>query len=468
MAGTGSPPISSPNQLGLNLDNSQTYNNLVAPDWMEKVYGLTGGYNVLSLLIDRIRRAADNGAMSTPRKVDARLGQYTRYVLGQYVVSAQVATQTQSGNNVILTFADPTYAFFRTQDVIQNNTSSNIQGRVISPNFTAGTITIAPIDDSTPLVSTDWATGSGIVALYNAQPYSSTGRAPIYQVPFPTYNYTQTLRESTWINRMDKYKTYPKTSGGMNWAYAQEKLIEMSLATQLENLAWFGVRGLVSSDNTRQSGGLDWAIADQVRGGVYRTVTSPPVAQDLLNYFNDVATNRNEQTVTEVHLVGRGFIGLVQTLLTNNQLQATGVNNTMERINGELIKGFDAMTYAAQGINHVFIHAPALNNSTLYPNISKITGLPGALSTYSCYTIDTGTFMDAENMMTVPSMEHLYFGDNPIQYGVIQGLDKNPFTVGSANNAMISTSSDGTGLEALIDCSYDFMAKYMGVFKLAY
>jgi hypothetical protein len=469
MAQQNSAPQPSPNQLSQNYDSAAVYNNLVAPDWFQSVYGQSGGFNVLTTLTERIRSRAFNGAQTMPRKVEARLGQFYRYVLGQMVVSAQIATSTQSGVNVILTFSDPTYSFFRTDDTVQNNTSQNINARVISPNFTPGTITLAPVDDSTPLNASDWAVGTGIVVIGNAQPYSSNARASIYQLPFPTYNYTQTFRETITINRLDTYLTYPKDSAGRNMAYAQFKYAEMYLANQLETSAFFGVRGLSQATDTRTFGGLDWAINDPIRGGVSVELVSYPTQQDFYNYWNDIAGNRNQQHVEMIHLCGRGYLGLIQQLFTQNQIQYAGTRNTLELINGELVKGFDTYTFAAQGITHIFVHAPLLNNNTLFPNYSKINGL-GALpiSSYSCYTIDTGTFMDSENNMILPSMEQLYFGTQPITYNVVNGMAPDPFGMGLDSNVAVATAQDANQMNMIVDTAWDFMAKYMGCMKLAY
>src|SRR5271170_7057947 len=101
------PIIASPNQSGINYDTSALANAINAPDWDDQVFDQSGGYNVYTTFIDRMMRLKGYKT----RQVTSRIGQFTRYVQGLRVFSAQIAsTPVASGNNLVLTWTQPSYA----------------------------------------------------------------------------------------------------------------------------------------------------------------------------------------------------------------------------------------------------------------------------------------------------------------------------------------------------------------------
>ncbi len=366
-ANPGSPIITtSPGQIGTNFDTSTYVNMLVQPDYFERVFGLDGTYNkfALPIIIERLRTMA-MGGVTMPYQIKGRDSAYTLYVQGEMGVSTATASAASSGQNVVITFQDSTYALFRNTDIIQNNASGNVMGRVISPDFTPGSITIAPVNDAIPLNVNDWnVANQTIMVVGNAQANLSAGRSSLYQVPFPYVFYTQTFRETVKIKRMDDYLTYPKT-GGKNWIMAQEGFVVDWLNKQIAMSSLWntgGIAGASGTNPTRMFKGLKNSIADPVIGGVFMQWQSYPSQNDILNYWRELANKRRYEKSTFIHVVGRGYLELIQNLFTTPVILPVGVNNTLDKRTMQLIDGLDAYSFAFGAITHVFIHEPAMND----------------------------------------------------------------------------------------------------------
>jgi len=472
-ANPGVPIITtSPGQIGTNYDTAAYVNMLAQPDYFERVFGLDGTYNkfAIPIIIERLRTMAMKGA-SMPYQVKGRDSAYTLYVQGEMQVSTATASATASGPNIIITFQDTSYALFRNTDIVMNNASANVLGRIISPDFTPGSITIAPVNDGIPLNVNDWnVVNQTIIVIGNAQANSSAGRSSLYQVPFPHTFYTQTFRETVKIKRMDDWMTYPK-SGGKNWIMAQEGFAVDWLNKQIAMSSIWNTGGIVGAQGnnpTRMFQGLKNSIGDPVIGGVFMQWQAYPSQNDILNYWRELANKRRYEKSMFIHVVGRGYLELIQNLFTTAVILPVGINNTLDRIDpmtAELVKGLDCYTYAFGGINHVFVHEPAMNDA-YYNNPCTITGLTQySQATLSCYTLYQGIFQNAENTAAIPYMGETYFGDKPVIIGISHGMAEDPFFMEKLSpevGVSISTSEDSNTLQILMDKGYYFISTYMG------
>ncbi len=470
----GGVPVNqpSPNQTGYIYDVAATANGLVKPDYFDTVYSQDGGRNKYKypVIVERLRRQY-YGADSMPRKVDARGGVFNRWVMGERMVKATVLNATQSGSAITINWQNPNYGLFRRDDMVVNTLAAGVTARVISGNNTQGYITIAPIDDNIPLNLSDWnIPNRNIVAYSNAQASLSTGRQPLYDNPYITTNYTQTMRESVKINRMDTFGTWA-TANGRPWVYAQQGISYDWLVKQICFSALIAQKGWSTGGNslyTRTFMGLNQAIGDPVRGGVYEQFDWVPQPIDFTNYWEQVSNKRNYNKTHLLHICGRQYLTFIQQYFTNPLITQAGVWNTLESMEGNLIKGLDAYTFAASGINHAFIYEPALDDPGMSANTSQITGLQSyGIGSLQCYTLDIGDFVDPVNNMRVPAMEQLYFGEKPIRMGVVRGLAADPFLNQIAEETgigidTISTSEDSNALHWLVDTAYDNMCAYMG------
>lgn len=462
----------SPNQTSYIYDVAAVANGLVRPDYFATVYAQDGGRNKYKypVIVERIRRQY-YGMDSMPRRVDTRGGVYNRWVMGERIVQGTVASASASGQNITITWQNPNYGLFRTDDMVINTLAANVTARVMSGNGTKGYITIAPIDDNIPLTITDWnVVGRNIVVYGNAQKSLSTGRQPLYDLPYITTNTTQTFRESVKINRMDTYQTWAEHNG-RGWVYAQSDISYEWLMKQMCLSALVNQRGWVSQGSslyTRTYMGLNQSIGDPVRGGIYNQFDWIPQPIDFINYWTAVSNKRNYNKTKLLHIVGRQYLSWIQTYFTNPLITQTGVWNTLDSMEQELIHGLDAYTFAQDGIQHAFIYEPALDDPGLSANFSTITGLQNySIGSMQCYTLDIGDFEDPINGMRVPSMEQLYFGEKPIRMGLVHGLAGDPFFGRISEQTgigidYISTSEDSNSVQWIVDSGYDNMCAYMG------
>ena len=470
----GGVPINapSPNQTNFNYDIAAYANGLVQPQYFETVYDQSGGRNKYKypVIVERLRRQYC-GMDSTPRKVEARGGVFNRWVMGERMVKATILNAVTVGNTIQINWQNPNYALFRNLDMVINTLAANVTARVVSADFTVGYIIIGQIDNSIPLNIGDWNVPGRVITAYaNAQPSLSQGRQPLYDLPYITTNYTQTMRESVKINRMDTYQTWAKQNG-QGWAYAQSTISYDWLVKQMCLTALVSQKGWQTGGNslyTRTYMGLNQAIGDPIRGGVYQQFDWVPQIADFTNYWTAISNKRNYNKTHLLHIVGRQYLSWIQTYFTNPLITPTGVWNTLESMENEIIHGLDAYTFAQDGIEHAFIYEPALDDPGLSANKSTITGLTQyGIGSMQCYTLDIGDFEDPINQMRVPAMEQLYFGEQPIRMGLVHGLAQNPFLNQVAEEAgigidIISTSEDSNAIHWIVDTCHDNMCAYMG------
>lgn len=125
-------------------------------------------------------------------------------------VSGVIYTATQSGNNLVLTFTDPTLATFRVGQKVNDNLMNEGQVIIAAP----GTVTIQPFANAAgtqlnPLTAgtqfkvNTTMTGVGKVAAT----FNSVGTTSLYDNKDTQTDYTEITRESLQIARMEK----------MNW-----------------------------------------------------------------------------------------------------------------------------------------------------------------------------------------------------------------------------------------------------------
>ena len=477
MAQPGVPyVVPSPNQLSSFYDTAAIFNQLLEPDYYDRVFSLAGGYDmaVMPLIIERMRNYHETTA---PRRVYGRGGANVRYVQGEMQVQQPVASVVASGNNLIITWQDPTYKWFRYADDVINNTSANIHGTVISPDLQAGSITIAPPNDGTALSVSDWNTvGQVISVVGDAFPMRSVGRIGISQLPVGVTNYTSTFRDDVKIWDADTYITYPRTDSGNPWIFAQQDLTNMWMNKRVALAALYSTKGVMnanSSNPTFKFQGLDQAIGDPVTGGVYDLMPVMPTATDFYDYWTTLSNKRYVEKNTMYHVVGRDYLTMIQNVITTPLITYPGIYNTLERVPGaKIIEGLDAYTFSVNAIRHIFIHAPELNDQVVNGNNSQLAGMQNyGLASASCYTLDMGSICSPQGGSTPPSMEEVYFGKQPLVLGVIEGMAADPFFMGGLAPEVrkgvktVSTTENSNSLSIIRNIGYNFTCPNMGCHK---
>ena len=180
-------------------------------------YDRSGGYNKASMVIDIINQAGGS------ERSTAKDGKMETYKRGKINVVNQIASVTQSGNNIILTFVDPTYNKFIPKDVLQD-TNYNL-GRCIST--APGTVTLQNYPDASVAMSATTQFQVGTLAKLMANisgNYGSAGTANRLWVPYDTVDYYSTVRASYTLTAADKIETYISTVDGSPYYYWENEL----------------------------------------------------------------------------------------------------------------------------------------------------------------------------------------------------------------------------------------------------
>ncbi len=440
--------------------NNLLLNSLNMDDKSKAVYDFSGGYNLIDFLATRNAPA---------RRIDGDLGRFSKPLMGNNAVVAQVASTSLSGDILTVNFTNPAYNVFREQVVCSDGTAANNQGRIISkgPGFVKMETTPGTGAWNTSL---HFVAGSFCTALYNASGnIGSSGMESLYEYPKYVTNQTSITRETARINRRDMVKTWVKFENGY-WDTAQDYLTAQRFANLLEYKALFGEYGTKSNSSiggdVNYSMGLRAAIRDPERGGIYQPMSSAMGQGDFESWIGRIADRQALQHVDLSLVVGRGFLKSVQNF-TSPFIQFSGKNNTF---GGADVKGYDVDTYSVNGITCNLIMHPIFNNRDMFPAMSTISSL-GQFTRmqYTAFALDFG-MIDGVGGGSLPAIEKVYFGQDEITYEYLRGI---AMGAGNPNGAPKATSGgsqavndkDGISMEIYSDCAYDFMAYRMGMME---
>jgi len=215
------------NQLSqLDFQNNLVLNALNKDDKSASVYDLSGGYNVIDFLVTR-------GAPA--RSIDGMDGVFYKPIMGSSTPTAQIASTSLSGANLVIVFTDPSFDKFRLKEVIGDGTANMNLGRVIAK--ASGTVTIEPAAGVTLNTTTTFLPGAFAVSMFTASGSRfSSGMESLYEYPKYIRNQTSITRESLSLARRDMSKTWVEYAGGM-WYTAQEPLTVKRFARHLERKA---------------------------------------------------------------------------------------------------------------------------------------------------------------------------------------------------------------------------------------
>lgn len=446
------------NQISnLPFQNNIILNGLNKPDNSALVYDFTGGYNVIDFLITRNAPA---------RQVDGLNGYFQKPIMGRSDYGVQVASNSASGNNLVIVFSDPTFQAFRVTEVIGDGTAANNQGRVIAAS--AGTVTVEPVSGATSVPTTSFAAGTFATRLFQASiNRGSRGLTSLYEDPTFVENQTSIVRESLDLYRNDFFSTYV-TYSGKYWAHAQEPITMKRFARGLERKAIWGKYG---TNNTTAAGGgvvnysmgLKDSILDPQRGGTYMGLTSAMTQGQFENWLGQIADRQNS-TKYEITLgCGRGFLNWVQNF-NRPYIQYAGKENT---IGVGAMEGLDSYFYSFNGIKVNLIMIPMFNDREMWPAYSTAAGLGNfTRMEYTCIAFDMNKYQSIGAGM-LPAMEKVYFGPQETLYSYIPGIIGSTLHgadsgIINGNVAMACTDTDSVSIQIYSNCAYDFMSYRMG------
>jgi hypothetical protein len=271
-----------------NLPAAVIQRALQTPEGFDVLYGVNKRKHKMIGLVDFI------GGQSKSLQVDTDNGLISSMKLEDYKVKQVVATATQSGTSLILTWSDSGYNQFKVGFAVMDKNRK--LGVVLSA--AAGTATIGQLTD-TLTAGTDFAVGTYAIEVFNiSNTYNSTSANFKKYLPDTLSNYLQISRGSMQLSAMEYFKTYiDGTAGSKEHAAAllQQRLALQELADGIEARMFVGQAGtglpvLPGGELGNTNGGIDWALVN--RGGILDTQGSLPDKDYLL----DVLTTLREKT----------------------------------------------------------------------------------------------------------------------------------------------------------------------------
>ena len=455
------------NQLSLNPNNNIFTGNLDLPDKEALVYDLTGGWGMFDWMAS---------AMSSKTiRVEGYYGQYQKPVIFDPTVVAQVATQTISGNNLIITWTDPTYDNFRFEDIVYDNTIASNQGRVIS--HSAGTITIEPAPayggSLITFGSTTFAVGSYVTAIYrNSGIGDSTASESLFQTPnYITYQ-TSVMRDNLTIAEMDKGKTFVQIEGTDMWYYAYQLQFQKRIKRMKDMKSMFSIFGnqpnspLLGGMVNYSKGFID-AVNDATVGGVTMNTSSPMTKANYETFINKMSDRQATDTTYNIpQIMGRGALQALQQF-TAPYIQFAGKNNTFGGLD---VEGLDVYTYTIAGIHTDIIISAFLNNPYSFPTQSAVNQYRRMQNTI--LTVDMGLYDTPGGSGQLPAIESLYFGDKEeywyykpgVTSSSLLGLSNDGFNNSMGYNLAVS-DAPSTGIGYYSNSAKAFMPFRMGIYQ---
>ncbi len=444
-----------PNPLsGGDLRNNLLSAGMFRPDKESIVFDTTH-FNVVSLLMERMS--------GKPKKVETDDKSFYTPLMGEAVTIGTIATSTQSGNQVIVTFTDPLLNLFRKHDNCVVNLSANVRGVVISA--APGTVTLQAQNGSgTLLPVASFPVAGALIGQYNNHGRLSHGVPSQSETPIFSQNWVGKYRDTLKLTRdeMTSGLTWTSYKGVPMWSHAQEALFLKRVYKQLEWQLLMSQGGYDASTGTAFSKGLFESIRDPLRGGVNAPQATMFSFDDFMSFIITIGRKRNQKSVQLLALVGSGFLQTFQQF-TAPFIQYAGVNNTFGGVD---VKGLDVMTSTLAGVTVGFVLVPAFSDNNQTPTPTSITGLTGTIMENFCFVISTNNINSVDGMAMSP-MRRTYAGQNETIYGSIRGVIEpnligNPALDGGSSN-VFSTDEDSMTMEFLTQRGGDFICSDMGV-----
>lgn len=384
-------------------------------------------------------------------------GKFNRPFQPRQSVMATIATATQSGANLLLTFTDPNYSGFRKKDYVKDD--NMFEGRVISNDPNIGGVLIEPFNNPvTTLTAGTHFAANGIIRSYGdtSGNLNSTGKIPLYNTIENQVDYSTVYRDTCQRARREKFKTHMGLDGIAYFYTMDEREMVKRALKYYGKIIMFGTGGTKQSvveGAINQTRGVRQSI---IEDGIYDALTAPiSQAQFEAGFFAVANTSGNTEQSLEVW-AGRRAIAQIQSFYTN-LLQYTGTLNTL---GGASVRGTDFHSYASAGVNVTFRILGCLNDGIEVPDWMQD----------SVYIIDT-TPMQAQTesgqITMVSPLQKIHWSANTnttdeIIYKVVPGMtrpgESNDTAEVYANYQIAANSNDGYACEYLHDFGLSFVA----------
>ena len=430
--------------LSLNLNQSLVANALNDPNSFTRIYDMTNGRNNPGFFsfVNYLSKGRTQRANHETGKVEV-LKQFDQYV------NAEIATNALSGSNIVLTFTDASYDFFRLNFLVMDKNRK--QGLVVAHG--PGTVTLAPLPGESFTLATDFVAGMYAVSGGTAMAdFGSMGTESLYANPERDYNYTQFMRESIFINRKDLHHTYLNDSGNLVATY-QELMLAARFAYQMEWNAIYGKRntGVVNGQQRQFNGGLYWAI--QNRGGLYQSESSLPTLATYKRQVEYIRDNANMPSGKILWMGGTQARANFFATVGSAAITATGKNSSFGT---NTQTGLDIETFQWMGLQHGFMDIPMFNDPNNNPNISSITGQ--RIESDSFFVMSLNDVPDVNGGMA-PAARVVHFDETAqINYGYVPGTVGANFQPGMATTSgkfLMASGIDGAEAHMWFDGGID-------------
>lgn len=321
---------------------------------------------------------------------------------------------TLSQQNIIATIpiANQTNTFAVGYSVYDGTTQTS--GKIISSSNTQLVVSFesAVLPTQTAFTSSDFASGNFVLMKTSARvdpmdPRSIQSR--YFGVNLRKFA-IQERTASVKIYRQDMHETSRIKRQGPNGV---QYMAYYQVERMIDNF-WSGFEfdctysNQVIGDDTGK-GNVMGGVIHQIKNndGIYHQLNGIPTEQDLKTMLDRyrIASGASGKIIM---LPGAGWVGAMQTAITNNWLKYTGKESTFKGKDGGDVKGISVNNYAYLDIEVSFINKFNTFNKTSWQPAQSILGDNKAM--YSCLMFDTAPVNTAFG--TMPFLSRHYYGSN--------------------------------------------------------
>lgn len=395
----------SPLSMSDNLINKM----LTLPEYSSMVYATDFGYNKIQQITEIINRKAGGSQRVHQQK-------FEMYKMGNIGVAQTISGVSSSGvtqtGNLIVTFTQANQNF-RVRDIIGD---SNLAKGKVERVINSTQVEISPVN-VTFSTSTHFTAGQVAKVLFDASPNrGSRGKTSLTYTPDTDYGYTGVTRDSDSMYIADGIKSKPMWKDKY-WYTSQQTSMLRRFARQNEYKYYTSERAILNAgtkDETYLTGGLRWNI--MYNGGTYLPLTGKITRDEFHDFINTMMLKSTTGKRRVVALMGQQFLSDLQDL-NRDAITYSGNRNTFGGLD---VVGFDTQMYAAAGMELEFSRFSLVDDPTIFPEISSITG-KRRWST-SCLILDLGPIESADGSGMMAPIQKRHFGRYETRFKYLPGM----------------------------------------------
>lgn len=391
-------------------------------------------------------------------------GIYNRPIKKRVAVSNIVATTTQQGANLVLTFADINYNGFRVKDYVKDD--NMYEGRVILA--APGTITIEPMFNPalTFVAATHFAAGTTIRAYGDVSGnFNSGGKVPLYRDIVVQQDYSTVYRDTCQRARRQKFNTHVSRDG-IAYLYTDDETEMVKRA-----MKYYGKTVMFGEPGTRQSP-VEGQV-NMVRGirrsiiqdGMNMSGAASQITRALFEqlYYGVANTDGSEEQTIEVWM-GRRAAATIQGFYSAF-IQYAGSLNTF---GGASVKGTNIMMNASAGVTTNWRILGCLNDGLEVPDWMQD-------SVYIMDLTPVTSRNESGQIIKVSPLQKIHWSantnsDEEIIYKAVPGMtipisESNNSAAVYADYQFAANNNDGYSCEYLHDFGISFVADRTGIYE---